>query len=371
MAIFQYTDDSIRELLPTNFQSAGITERGDLQRLLRDQIEIVAPDCLVIHEEFGDWEDSKRRIDLLAIDSNANLVVIELKRTDDGGHMELQALRYAAMVSTMTFERAVSVYAAYQAKRGMEHDAEASMLEFLNWEEPDDEMFAADVRIVLVSADFSRELTTAVMWLADRDIDIRCIRLKPYDQDGQILLDVQQIIPLPEAEEFQIQIREKERQERKNRSERFILRKQFWTDLLAHARTKTNLHNNITAGEYNWIGTGSGHRGLLLVYNILKDAASVELYIDRGKNCGSENIEIFKRLSVHRQQIDSAFGEPLEWSDIPGKRACKIRTTFIGTGYRSDASKWPALIEQMVDAMIRLERALSPHLADTMADLNK
>jgi hypothetical protein len=31
--------------------------------------------------------------------------LVELKRTADGGHMELQALRYAAMVSTMTLVR--------------------------------------------------------------------------------------------------------------------------------------------------------------------------------------------------------------------------------------------------------------------------
>jgi RecB family endonuclease NucS len=56
---------------------------------------IVSPDTIVIAEEFGEWEDSRRRIDLLGLDKNANLVVIELKRTDDGGHMELQALRYS------------------------------------------------------------------------------------------------------------------------------------------------------------------------------------------------------------------------------------------------------------------------------------
>ena len=59
-------------------------ERRDLQRLLRENVEVIAPDTLVIAEEFGDWEDSRRRIDLLAIDRSANLVVIELKRTEDG-----------------------------------------------------------------------------------------------------------------------------------------------------------------------------------------------------------------------------------------------------------------------------------------------
>src|SRR3546814_14859597 len=81
-----------------------LQERRDLQRLLRENVAVIAPDTLVIAEEYGEWDDSRRRIDLLGIDRDANLVVIELKRTEDGGHMDLQAIRYAAMVSTMRSE---------------------------------------------------------------------------------------------------------------------------------------------------------------------------------------------------------------------------------------------------------------------------
>ncbi len=65
---------------------------------------------------------SKRRVDLLAVDRDANLVVIELKRTEDGGHMELQAVRYAAMVSPMTFTQAVEVYGHYLEQNGSTDD---------------------------------------------------------------------------------------------------------------------------------------------------------------------------------------------------------------------------------------------------------
>ena len=218
MSIFEVTTDSLKELKRTDFASQGLRERTDLQPLIRDQIDVLDPDLLVISEEFNDWEDSQRRIDLLAVDRKANLVVIELKRTESGGHMELQALRYAAMVSTMTFDKALEIYRAHLQRRGRDDDPESSLLEFFEWDEPDEKPFAQDVRMILASADFSKELTTTVMWLNQRDLDIRCIRLQPYSDGERVFLDVQQVIPLPEIEGFQIQMREKAQRERQTRS---------------------------------------------------------------------------------------------------------------------------------------------------------
>lgn len=214
MPIYEITRDEITEIARTTFAEAGLSERLDLQRLLRERISILSPDTLVIAEEFSDWDDSKRRIDLLGIDRDAKLVVIELKRTEDGGHMELQALRYAAMVSTMTFERAVKALAAF---RSIAADAaETQILKFLRWDEPDEERFAQDVRIVLASAEFSKEVTTAVLWLNQRDLDIRCVRLHPYRDGERVLIDVAQVLPLPEAQNYQVRLREKETRERQS-----------------------------------------------------------------------------------------------------------------------------------------------------------
>jgi RecB family endonuclease NucS len=157
MPIFEMTDNEILPVTETTFNFAGLQERRDLQRLLRDHIEVIAPDTLLISEEFDEWEDAKRRIDLLAIDKNANLVAIELKRTEDGGYMELQCIRYASMVSTMTFDQAVSVFGRFLKRIGKEsQDARETILEFLGWEESDDDLFAQDVRIILASAEFSK-----------------------------------------------------------------------------------------------------------------------------------------------------------------------------------------------------------------------
>lgn len=98
MPIFQVTDSGLARQNPKTFSELGIYERADIQRLLLSDVSPLGDDILVIAEEFGQWTDANRRIDLLAIDRQGRLVVIELKRTEDGGHMELQALRYAAMV---------------------------------------------------------------------------------------------------------------------------------------------------------------------------------------------------------------------------------------------------------------------------------
>lgn len=218
MALFDLTRDGITPICTTTFSAQHITERYDLQRILRDQIHVIAKETMVLAEEFGSWDDSRRRIDLLCLAKNASLVVVELKRTEDGGHLELQAIRYAAMVSTMTFEQAVEAHAEYRTRRGIAGDAAAEILTFLDWDEPDDNKFATDVSIVLVAADFSKEVTTSVLWLNERDLDIVCVRLRPYQIADRIVLDVEQVIPLREAEEFQIKVREKARAERKARA---------------------------------------------------------------------------------------------------------------------------------------------------------
>ena len=97
-------------------------------------------------------------------------------------------------------------------------DAKIDLLEFLEWDEPDDEQFAQEVKIILVSAEFSKELTTSVMWLNDFGLDIRCVRIRPFINDGHIILDMQTIVPLPEVADYQVRIREKKQREREARN---------------------------------------------------------------------------------------------------------------------------------------------------------
>lgn len=359
MPLYEMTPQSFRPLEEGSFAGWKVSERGDLQRLLRAQIEVLGDDLYVLAEEFSDWEDSRRRIDLLAIDSGANLVVIELKRTNDGGHMELQAIRYASMVSTMTFERAERIHADFlKALDQPSGEARSRMLDFLGWDEPDEEAFARDVRIVLVSEDFGKELTTAVLWLRERGIDIRCVRLRPYQDGEKRLIDVQQIIPLPEANDYQVQLREKEqlgRREQAGRNEVFV---RFWEGLLQIARQRKTRHANLKPASRSCFSARSGIRGFDFNYVIIRDAADVEIYFKRG---GAENKRLFHELETKKAEIEAAFGGPLIWQPLETRLACRIKHT-INRGYHSPEEEWPSIHAEMVDAMIRLENAFRPFL---------
>lgn len=218
MALYKIGETGLEKVSQTTFKAQHILERENLQKLIVANISAVAPDAMVLAEEYGGWHGSRRRIDLLCLDKEARLVVVELKRSEGGGHMDLQAVRYAAMVSTMSFSAAVQAHQDYLKALGQEGDSEAEILNFLEWDEPQDD-FANEVAIVLVSADFSSELMTAVMWLSDNDIDIRCVALRLYMHAGEVLVDVEQKFPLPEAADYQVRIREKVREERQARQQ--------------------------------------------------------------------------------------------------------------------------------------------------------
>lgn len=358
MAIFELSTTALVPLEPTGLEAEGIWERRDLQRLLRVRVDVVAPQTMVLTEEIGDWLDSRRRIDLLAIDEEANLVVIELKRSDDAA-MELQALRYAAMVSTLTFEQAVDIHQRFRDQNGIVGSAEDALLQFLKWDEPNEDVFARDVRLVLAAAEFSKELTTSVMWLNRRGLDIRCVRMKPYRLDERLLLDVQQVIPLPEAAEYQVQLRDKEESQKKDAS-RHSERRAFWTALLSTARIRTPAFASISAGPDNWVTATAGRSGLAWTYASRQHDCQVELYIDFGAQTLNESA--FEKLLNDKSEIEVTFGGELDWQRLPDKRGCRVRKVYQG-GYRDPVESWPDIHETLIDGMIRLQRAFGTRLS--------
>ena len=143
-----------------------------------------------------------------------------------------------------------------------------------------------------------------------------------------------------------------------DRPDRFEARRAFWTQLLDHAKSRSNLHANISPSKYHWAGTR--REGMWWNYWVTQHETRVTLYID-GPDAAA-NKAVFDALSAQRLAVEQAFGGTLEWQRNEGKRASWIGIRLPGGWV--DESTWPQVTEQAVDAMGRLYAALGPLVRD-------
>lgn len=146
---------------------------------------------------------------------------------------------------------------------------------------------------------------------------------------------------------------------KKELAERHGSRKEFWRELLDLANSQTRLHANISPNHDSWLIATAGTSGVGFSYNIHMDHARVDLYINRGSE--TENLTIFEDLLAHRSEIEQAFGGALDWQRLDGKKACRICVRVDRGGLR-DKERWMDIQTGMVEAMVRLERAMRPYL---------
>ena len=149
---------------------------------------------------------------------------------------------------------------------------------------------------------------------------------------------------------------------KKEMAEQESVRYKFWQTLLDRAKERTSLHTGVSPNSWTWLGTGGGRSGLALNYVARKHATQVELYIDRGKDLADENKSVFDQLKDEQQAIEDSYGAQLIWEKMETKRACRISERFESGGYRDPEEAWPKIHDAMIDGMIRLEKALAPHI---------
>ena len=108
---------------PISLADAGLKERAHLQEWVIAHPQVLGEDVLIVASEFGRWSDSDGRrawdrLDVLGLDSDGRLVVVELKRDAAPDTVDMQGLKYAALVSRMTADDLALLHAQYRSTRG-------------------------------------------------------------------------------------------------------------------------------------------------------------------------------------------------------------------------------------------------------------
>ena len=359
------TTNELIELSAKRFSELGFKEREHLQEWLAKCPTALGEELLIIQKEFDGFDETRERLDLLALDKSGNLVLIENKLDDSGRDVVWQSLKYASYCSALKKADIVRIYQSYLDRYEGGRDASELVCEFLEAEDISDVILnsGTEQRIKLVAAHFRKEVTSTVLWLLQHNLQIQCYKATPYQRGEDLFLNIEQIIPTPEAADFMIGITEKENEEKSAKREtagRFKLREDFWGETLkALEDAKVGLFKNVSPSRDHWLNTGSGLSSLAYVMIFGKNEIRVEVYISRSN--GAANKAIFDMLYAKKAEIEAVFRQPLVWQRLDDKKACRIKYAQAFDGY--DRGNWPEMIDWLVGHVQLLEKAFRPQIA--------
>ncbi|MFD1807960.1 DUF4268 domain-containing protein [Gemmobacter lanyuensis] len=344
-------------------------ERDHLQEWLANQPDALGEDLLIIQKEFDGFDETRERLDLLALDKDGNLVVIENKLDDSGRDVTWQALKYTAYVSGLTKTQIVDIYQQYLDRFCGGGNAVARLCEFMEVEDLGEIHLnpGNDQRMMFIAANFRREVTATVLWLLSRGIKAQCFKVTPFMLGEELILDIQQIIPTPEAADFMIGMSTKDNEEKvthDTQKQRHKLRYEFWEAALERLRADgVEIYRNISPARNHWLSAGSGVRSCPYQMIFSRDEARVELNFGRSE--ASENKWLFDQLYAQKDQLEARFGAPMTWRRMDDNKQSLIVYSQPFDGYNRDA--WPQMIEWLSTHIQKLESTFR----DPLARLNR
>jgi hypothetical protein len=358
------TENRLRKLEEKRFTDLQLRERGHLQEWLANMPAALGEELLIVQKEFDGFDDTRERLDLLALDKEGQLVVIENKLDDTGRDVVWQALKYAAYVSSLTKAQIVDIFQAYLDRWAAGSSAVELICEFLVEEALDEVVLNSgnSQRVMLIAANFRKEVTTAALWLLGHGIRVQCFKVTPYGFGEELLLDVQQIIPVPEAAEYMIGMSSKDSEEKSAQGaqrSRHGRRMEFWAAALEALRASgVNLYDNISPSQDHWLHAGSGVSGCPYGLIFGKSEARVELNLSRAS--AEENKWLFDQLYGQKAEIEAIFGAQLSWKRLDEKKSSRIEFAREFDCYQRET--WPEIIGWMIEHVERLEAAFGAPL---------
>ncbi len=315
--------NNVTKLKQCLFSELGFKERENLQEWIAKNPEILGEDLLIIQKEFDGFNDTNERLDLLALDKDGNLVIIENKLDDTGRDVVWQALKYTSYCSTLKTEQVIKMFQEYLDRyENVEDDAKSIILEFLEIEEDTLILNRDDQRIVFVANHYRKEVTSTVIWLLNHDIQIQCFKATPHSINDELFLQIDQIIPQPEIEEFMIDAKEKEKEDKGKskvvaQTEKELV--EFW-QLVKKELQKNHIYyfDNVSAKPYSDFGFWKGKA--MFSMGMGKYVPRVEIYFsDDGDK------KLFDAIASYKNEIESKFNGEITWERLDNRRASRIK----------------------------------------------
>ncbi len=262
-------------------------------------------------------------MNLLALDKNGNLVIIENKLDHSGRNVVWQALKYASYCANLTRSEIVKIFQQYLRE---DNNAEDQICEFLEANDINEVKLNMEnsQRVMLVSANFPKEVTNTALWLRGQGISIQCFKTTLYVFGQEFLLRLDQIIPIPEAEEFMIGMNAKKDEEKSTEAvlkEREKLNRSFWEMTLeSFEKSDCTLYNNVNPSKDHWLSAGAGVSWCSFALIFILKEIRIELSLENDRE---KNKFLFDELEKKKEEIENVFGEKLVWDRLEQKKIVK------------------------------------------------
>ncbi|WP_302409418.1 DUF4268 domain-containing protein [Comamonas kerstersii] len=356
----------VEKIKRSSFQELKFSERNHLQEWIEKQPDIFGEELLIIQKEFDGFDETKERLDLLALDKGGNLVIIENKLDDSGRDVVWQSIKYASYCSALSKTNILEIYQKYLSKQNIQQDAKKNICDFFDKEEFDSVVLnnGSMQRIIMVAANFRKEVTSTVLWLMKHGVNIKCFKTTPFKNNDEIYLSVEQIIPLPEAEELMIGIAEKERQETDTELgnvKRENLRKEFWQHTLEFFnKNNLDIYKGVSPSKDHWLNTGAGISGVHYSLIFLKDEIRVEFALDTGSK--NSNKSMFDYLFSKKDEIENTFKESLVWKKLEDKKVSLIQ--FSKSIDADNKENWNEMADWMMKNIQNMKNTFSKYTGE-------
>jgi len=357
MYLIDTSNNRIKNLTKKTFTELGFKERQHLQEWLANKPEALGEELLIIQKEFDGFNDTNERLDLLALDKDGNIVVIENKLDDTGRDVTWQVLKYASYCSTLSKEQVKNIYQSFLDKNATGENATEKLATFYNQEYDEIAINKGNTqRMILVAANFRKEVTSTVLWLMNYKLRIQCFRATPFALDEQLFLTIEQIIPTKDTEDFIISMAGKTQDEiatQESLKSRHHIRFEFWTKILPKLKGKTPIFQNSSPTKDNWLsagGTGiSGTR-----YSMLITKTYVGAQLEFARSNKDENKKLFDELWAMKNDIETKYGQTLNWERMDDNISSRISLNLEGVNV-FNKDEWDNMFEFLTTNIIKFE----------------
>lgn len=355
MYIIDREKNRISKLKQKTFSELKFREREHLQEWIANNPSSLGEELLVIQKEFRGFSDTNERLDLLALDKIGNLVIIENKLDDSGRDVTWQIIKYASYCASLTKQDIIRIYQGFLGTSGI---AEDKISEFYDNKEISEILLNQGInsqRLILIAANFRKEVTSSILWLLNFKVRLQCFKVTPFELNEQLLLNVEQILPTKDTEDFSIRIASKAQEEievQETLKNRHHIRLEFWEQFINASNLQNNLFANISPSKDNWIGKGIGMSGVSINLVTSSSYCRSEIIFNRGNK--EENKDLFDFVFKMKEEIESDFGAKLTWERMNENVTCRIKYQLDGVSY-FDEKDWNEINNFLIDSSVRME----------------